>query len=184
MLIPLKQFICEFSKNNHLKLAQQALVCINEVENSFELLDLLYMCWSDNGLVDDAETGCSAGSFLRPLIGNFLALMGGNNWCINSIVYDAEQEAAEVVLEDKNNQQVTLFFSDFCGDWVPKSALEKLQQFTHKYGEKTVAIISSEDPLYLMLPLAHDAYEQLQEEMESFLNRYLNGVLKCSQIKS
>jgi hypothetical protein len=168
-LIPFKQFICEFSERNQLKLAQESLVFLDEVENRFELLDLLYTCWSENGLVDDAEAGCSAGSFLRPVISNFLGLMEGNNWHIESIVYDVEQEDAEVVLQDKNNQQVKLSLSDFCGDWVPESVLETLQQFTHTHGEKTVAVFNREDSLYLMLPLAHDAYAQLQEETEKFL---------------
>ena len=162
-----KQFVSDFSVQNQLKLNTDALHDLEQAQTGFEVCSSLYACWNENGVVDDAEAGCGASALLRPVINNFLNLMGRNNWHIESVIVDSEEENAQCVLEnDTSLQQVAFEFDDLCGDWVLASVLQKLQQFTHEQGQKTVAIYSSEDALFLMLPLAHEAYSQLQIEIE------------------
>jgi hypothetical protein len=166
-VLTLKGFIRDFSAENQLELNIDALQYIDSAQSKFKLLSCLYACWYQNGLVDDAETGCGASALLRPVVNNFLDLMIREHWHIESVIYNGEEESALLVLENKN-QQVTLDFDGFCGDWIPESVLEKMQKFTHDKGEKTVAIFCSEDSLFLMLPLSHQAYQQLQLEIENF----------------
>ena len=131
----------------------------------FEMDGQLVSILSENGTVQDSETGLAPCHHIPETIAEYLS---DTAWRIDSVSSSDNWEMARVVLKKDDGTLYEFDIDDVeNSDRVPINLFTKMRQFTQDHCAQTVISLSDEDGMFLLLPLPHEAAKELNQLIEA-----------------
>jgi hypothetical protein len=166
-----KDELQHFCEKYSIKILEENWQYVDEGQ-AHELSDSMYSLFEGTSFEDVLETGMPPSDFLPELVEGLVGMVQAEDWKVRCVESDDEWSTANVKIESSAGEVYSFRIEDVDNqDWVPVDVFDKVNTFAKKNANYSLSVFYSDDP-YRVLPLPHDAFNELEAIIERYTNPY------------